>query len=66
MNMVTALIEKPYVKVGEENNIVVSIPLYDRTIVVDEVLEVLLEYTNPPHVREPRIFHFDISHEVCF
>ncbi|CAG2195832.1 RNF213 [Mytilus edulis] len=64
MNMVTALMEKPYVKVGEENSIVVSIPLYDRTIVVDEVLEVLLEHTNPPHVREPRIFHFDISHEV--
>ncbi|XP_076109129.1 E3 ubiquitin-protein ligase rnf213-alpha-like [Mytilus galloprovincialis] len=64
MNMVNALMEKPYVKVGEENSIVVSIPLYDRTIVVDEVLEVLLEYTNPPHVREPRIFHFDISHEV--
>ncbi|CAG2216927.1 RNF213 [Mytilus edulis] len=63
MNMVTALMEKQ-VNVDGENCFVVSIPLYDRALVVDEVLEVLLEHTNPPHVREPRIFHFDISHEV--
>ncbi|VDI52691.1 Hypothetical predicted protein, partial [Mytilus galloprovincialis] len=60
-NMVTALKEK--LNVNEKKH-VVSIPLCDRTLVVDEVLEVLLEHTNPPHVREPRIFHFDISHEV--
>lgn len=44
---------------------VVSIPLYDRNIVVNEVMEVLLAQTNPPHVKQPRIFHIDISHEVC-
>ncbi|CAG2236708.1 RNF213 [Mytilus edulis] len=64
-NMVTALKEKQQNRgVDEEKPVVVSIPLYDRTIVVDEVLEVLLEHTNIPHVKEPRIFHFDISHEV--
>ncbi|XP_071137105.1 E3 ubiquitin-protein ligase rnf213-alpha-like [Mytilus edulis] len=64
-NMVTALKENQLdVNVDEDNNAAVSIPLYDRTIIVDEVLEVLLEHTNPPHVRKPRIFHFDISHEV--
>ncbi|CAC5422256.1 RNF213 [Mytilus coruscus] len=58
-NMVAALQREQGIEVC-----VVSIPLYDQHIVVDEVMEVLLEHTNPPHVKQPRIFHIDISHEV--
>ncbi|CAG2226872.1 RNF213 [Mytilus edulis] len=57
-NMVAALQREQ-----EIEECVVSIPLYDRNIVVDEVMEVLLAH-NPPHVKQPRIFHIDISHEV--
>ena len=63
-NMVTALKERQNT-MSEDTELVVTIPLYDKNIVIDEVMKILLTHTHPPHIKQPRIFHFDISHEVC-
>lgn len=42
----------------------VTIPLHEKKINVDKMIEVLLRETSPPEWYEPRIFHLDISHEV--
>lgn len=42
-----------------------TIPLHEKILNTDEVMNVLLDVTLPPEIIVPRIFHFDISHEVC-
>ncbi|XP_052087598.1 E3 ubiquitin-protein ligase rnf213-alpha-like isoform X5 [Mytilus californianus] len=41
-----------------------TIPLHEKKLNTDEVMNVLLDVTLPPEIIVPRIFHFDISHEV--
>ncbi|XP_071135692.1 E3 ubiquitin-protein ligase rnf213-alpha-like isoform X2 [Mytilus edulis] len=41
-----------------------TIPLHEKKINIDDVVAVLLDEILPPHTRYPRIFHFDIAHEV--
>ncbi|CAG2186352.1 RNF213 [Mytilus edulis] len=41
-----------------------TIPLHEKILNTDEVMNVLLDVTLPPEIIVPRIFHFDISHEV--
>ncbi|XP_071137099.1 E3 ubiquitin-protein ligase rnf213-alpha-like [Mytilus edulis] len=42
----------------------VTIPLHEKTINVDDIMDILLEETLAPRCHEPRIFHIDISHVV--
>ncbi|VDI41573.1 Hypothetical predicted protein [Mytilus galloprovincialis] len=42
----------------------VTIPLHEKTINIDDIMDILLEETLTPQCREPRIFHIDISHVV--
>jgi hypothetical protein len=50
--------------VVRRNKAVVSIPLHEREIDVDDIMAVLLENTLHPGKIEPRLFHIDLSHEV--
>ncbi|XP_061169263.1 E3 ubiquitin-protein ligase RNF213-like isoform X1 [Saccostrea echinata] len=43
---------------------VVSLPLHEREITIDDIMGVLLENTLHPGKIEPRLFHIDLSHEV--
>lgn len=43
---------------------VVTIPLHERKINVDEVMASLLENTLPPNIEEPRLIHLDLAQEV--
>ncbi|XP_062615790.1 E3 ubiquitin-protein ligase RNF213-like, partial [Saccostrea cucullata] len=43
---------------------VVSIPLHDKEISIDGIMDVLLQNTLPPEEIEPRLFHIDLSYEV--
>ncbi|XP_061169274.1 E3 ubiquitin-protein ligase rnf213-alpha-like [Saccostrea echinata] len=43
---------------------VVSIPLHEREINIDDIMGVLLDNTLHPGKIEPRLFHIDLSHEV--
>lgn len=42
-----------------------TISLHEKRLNTDEVMNVLLQCMLPPEMNVPRIFHFDISHEVC-
>ncbi|XP_063403574.1 E3 ubiquitin-protein ligase rnf213-alpha-like [Mytilus trossulus] len=42
----------------------ITIPLHEKTINVDDIMDILLEETLTPQCHEPRIFHIDISHVV--
>ncbi|XP_056014152.1 E3 ubiquitin-protein ligase rnf213-alpha-like isoform X2 [Ostrea edulis] len=50
--------------VVRRNKAVVSIPLHEREIDIDDIMTVLLENTLHPGKIEPRLFHIDLSHEV--
>ena len=43
----------------------VTIPLHEKTINVDNIMDIFLEEILLPQSHEPRLFHIDISHEVC-
>ena len=43
----------------------ITIPLHEKTINIDSVMDSLLKEILPPRCQEPRLFHIDISHEVC-
>ena len=43
---------------------VVSIPLHEREINIDDIMHVLLKNTLHPEKIESRLFHIDLSHEV--
>lgn len=49
----------------EDENSVLTIPLHDKTVNIDEVMKILLDVTLPPGEEFPRIFHIDLSHKVC-
>ncbi|KAH3735719.1 hypothetical protein DPMN_042254 [Dreissena polymorpha] len=42
----------------------VSIPLQEKNIDIDDVIQILLLHTPTPGMKTARIFHIDISHEV--
>ena len=42
----------------------VTIPLHERVISTDDIMDILLDETLSPRCPEPRIFHIDISHVV--
>lgn len=44
----------------------VTIPLHEKVINTDNIMDTFLEETLPPRCHEPRIFHIDISHVVSF
>ena len=50
--------------VARSKKAVVSIPLHEREINIDDIMNVLLQNTLHPGKIEPRIFHIDLSHEV--
>jgi hypothetical protein len=42
----------------------VTIPLHEKAINTDDIMDIFQQETLPPQCHEPRIFHIDISHEV--
>lgn len=50
--------------VARTKKAVVSIPLHEREINIDDIMNVLLQNTLHPGKIEPRLFHIDLSHEV--
>ncbi|CAC5418278.1 RNF213 [Mytilus coruscus] len=42
----------------------VTIPLHEKAINTNDIMDIFLQETLPPRCHEPRIFHIDISHEV--
>jgi hypothetical protein len=42
----------------------VTIPLHEKAINTDDIMDIFQQETLPPRCHEPRIFHIDISHEV--
>ncbi|VDH93225.1 ubiquitin carboxyl-terminal hydrolase 34 [Mytilus galloprovincialis] len=42
----------------------VTIPLHEKAISTNDIMDIFLQETLPPRCHEPRIFHIDISHEV--
>jgi hypothetical protein len=44
----------------------VTIPLHEKAINTDNIMDIFQQETLPPRCHEPRIFHIDISHEVRF
>ena len=42
----------------------VTIPLHEKAITTDVIMDVFLQETLSPRDHQPRIFHIDISHEV--
>ncbi|XP_033741838.1 E3 ubiquitin-protein ligase rnf213-alpha-like [Pecten maximus] len=53
-----------YPNIKRTTDAVVSIPLHEKEIDVDMIMNRLLECTLPAGQLEPRIFHIDISYEV--
>lgn len=45
-----------------ENSI--TIPLHEKTLNNDEIMDIFKDEISPPQDYRPRIFHIDISHEV--
>lgn len=42
----------------------VTIPLHEKAINTNDIMDIFIQKTLPPTCHEPRIFHIDISHEV--
>ncbi|XP_052062680.1 E3 ubiquitin-protein ligase rnf213-alpha-like isoform X2 [Mytilus californianus] len=42
----------------------ITIPIHEKTLNNDEIIDVFREEILPPQIYRPRIFHIDISHEV--
>ena len=49
---------------ARQTDAIVTLPLHERTIDVDEVVEKFTKYTLKAGTTEPRIFHIDVYHEV--
>lgn len=60
----TAKLKKRHHYRDDITSCVVTIPLYEKTITIDNVVNILLQHTRPPGNLQPMIFHLDISHEV--
>jgi hypothetical protein len=43
----------------------VTIPLHEKTINVDSIMDIFLKEISLPQFHKPTLFHIDISHEVC-
>lgn len=43
---------------------VITIPLHEKVIDLDAIMEIFLQSIPPPGHTQPRLFHIDISHEV--
>ena len=48
----------------ERDDTTVKVPLHEKEVRKEAVLETLLEYSSPPLQHKQRIFHFDLAHEA--
>lgn len=64
--MVNDLKERKQIpKNAADDQHLLTLPIYGKMLLQDEIINVLLPKTLPPGVEDPRIIHIDISHEVC-
>ncbi|VDH97030.1 Hypothetical predicted protein [Mytilus galloprovincialis] len=50
--------------IDRKRSIDIVIPLHEKRIDVDKMMEIFIQKTLPPECNEPRIIHLDVSHEV--
>lgn len=66
-NMRTALLQmRDEENLEIENEQFVTLPLYEKYLDMDGIVEVFLNYTNTSSPKYGRIFHIDIAHEVYY
>lgn len=51
-------------KILSNDKHVISLPIYGKVLLTDEVMDVLLPITLPPEEEACKVMHIDISHEV--